>query len=179
MFSDFLAEKERFELSRRDNRPTPLAGAPLRPLEYFSVYSSRSAIASNLRPLYYTCFFEVCQALFSLFIKYFSLCSIIFLFFIPSMQKQRVGAFGFPSAPVSPIHLTSVLCTCVARPFSSTDDVTLGGVVVFPSVRGVATDATAADVLGKYDCVLCIMARASASCWGVPRPKLIAIAVLT
>ena len=29
--SDFLAEKERFELSRRYSRPTPLAGAPLRP----------------------------------------------------------------------------------------------------------------------------------------------------
>ena len=40
----FLAEKERFELSRRDNRPTPLAGAPLRPLEYFSGYSPRDAV---------------------------------------------------------------------------------------------------------------------------------------
>ena len=39
-FKDFsLAEKERFELSRRLSRPTPLAGAPLRPLEYFSVVS--------------------------------------------------------------------------------------------------------------------------------------------
>ena len=28
---NFLAEKERFELSRRLSRPTPLAGAPLRP----------------------------------------------------------------------------------------------------------------------------------------------------
>ena len=37
----FLAEKERFELSRRYSRPTPLAGAPLRPLEYFSVYFNR------------------------------------------------------------------------------------------------------------------------------------------
>ena len=32
----WMAEMERFELSRRDNRPTPLAGAPLQPLEYFS-----------------------------------------------------------------------------------------------------------------------------------------------
>ena len=33
-----LAEKERFELSRRVLwQPTPLAGAPLRPLEYFSI----------------------------------------------------------------------------------------------------------------------------------------------
>ena len=32
----FLAEMERFELSRRYSRPTPLAGAPLRPLEYIS-----------------------------------------------------------------------------------------------------------------------------------------------
>ena len=30
------AEKEGFEPSRRDKRPTPLAGAPLQPLEYFS-----------------------------------------------------------------------------------------------------------------------------------------------
>ena len=34
-----LAEKERFELSRRVLwQPTPLAGAPLRPLEYFSIH---------------------------------------------------------------------------------------------------------------------------------------------
>ena len=31
-----MAEKEGFEPSRRQNRPTPLAGAPLQPLEYFS-----------------------------------------------------------------------------------------------------------------------------------------------
>ena len=37
-----LAEKEGFEPSRRYSRPTPLAGAPLRPLEYFSVYSLKS-----------------------------------------------------------------------------------------------------------------------------------------
>ena len=34
-----LAEKESFELSRRVLwQPTPLAGAPLRPLEYFSIH---------------------------------------------------------------------------------------------------------------------------------------------
>ena len=37
----YASEKERFELSRRLSRPTPLAGAPLRPLEYFSVSSER------------------------------------------------------------------------------------------------------------------------------------------
>ncbi len=31
-----LAEKERFELSLRLSRTTPLAGEPLRPLGYFS-----------------------------------------------------------------------------------------------------------------------------------------------
>ena len=56
-----LAEKERFELSRRLSRPTPLAGAPLRPLEYFSV-SGRSPFL-NL-PKYYTKLPPVCQALF-------------------------------------------------------------------------------------------------------------------
>ena len=53
----YLAEKERFELSRRDNRPTPLAGAPLRPLEYFSVYSSPAAGCIGLRhPILYMVF---------------------------------------------------------------------------------------------------------------------------
>ena len=53
----FLAEKERFELSRRYSRPTPLAGAPLRPLEYFSVYSSPAAGCIGLRhPILYMVF---------------------------------------------------------------------------------------------------------------------------
>ena len=60
----FLAEKERFELSRRYSRPTPLAGAPLRPLEYFSGYSSPAAGCIGLRLLYYTHFSPFCQALF-------------------------------------------------------------------------------------------------------------------
>ena len=34
--STVQTEKEGFEPSRRDYRPTPLAGAPLQPLEYFS-----------------------------------------------------------------------------------------------------------------------------------------------
>ena len=52
-----LAEKERFELSRRYSRPTPLAGAPLRPLEYFSVYSPQAAGCIGLRhPILYTAF---------------------------------------------------------------------------------------------------------------------------
>ena len=33
-----LAEKERFELSLRFTRTTPLAGEPLRPLGYFSIW---------------------------------------------------------------------------------------------------------------------------------------------
>ena len=71
----FLAEKERFELSRRDNRPTPLAGAPLRPLEYFSVYSSQAAVCRNLRHrLLYTIFI----LLSSLFLSFFN------LFLLPS-----------------------------------------------------------------------------------------------
>ena len=66
----FLAEKERFELSRRDNRPTPLAGAPLRPLEYFSVYSSQVAVCSDLRHrLLYTIFI----LLSTLFLSFFNL----------------------------------------------------------------------------------------------------------
>ncbi len=33
----FMAEKEGFEPSRPLSRPTPLAGEPLQPLEYFSM----------------------------------------------------------------------------------------------------------------------------------------------
>ncbi len=66
-----LAEKERFELSRRYSRPTPLAGAPLRPLEYFSVYSSRPPLALACDNLYYTQVFLVCQALFVISINFF------------------------------------------------------------------------------------------------------------
>ena len=47
-----LAEKERFELSRRYSRPTPLAGAPLRPLEYFSVCTHRSRRLHRLATSY-------------------------------------------------------------------------------------------------------------------------------
>ena len=36
LFRKYRAEKEGFEPSRRSTRPIPLAGAPLRPLEYFS-----------------------------------------------------------------------------------------------------------------------------------------------
>ncbi len=62
-----LAEKERFELSRRLSRPTPLAGAPLRPLEYFSVYGRSPFL--NL-PMYYTKTRAVCQALFRIFRRF-------------------------------------------------------------------------------------------------------------
>ncbi len=45
-----VAEKERFELSRRVLwQPTPLAGAPLRPLEYFSVSLSDADRLRNIR----------------------------------------------------------------------------------------------------------------------------------
>ena len=68
----FLAEKERFELSRRGNRPTPLAGAPLRPLEYFSVYSCASGRCSNLRHrLLYTIFILLSTLFLSFFKSFF------------------------------------------------------------------------------------------------------------
>ena len=60
----FLAEKERFELSRRYSRPTPLAGAPLRPLEYFSLYSPDDAVCKIIGRYYYTTFRFICQAFF-------------------------------------------------------------------------------------------------------------------
>ena len=89
-----LAEKERFELSRRYNRPTPLAGAPLRPLEYFSVYSTQTAACSRLRPLYYTHFATACQAFFrfSLF-----LFAIFFSIGSPRLTRGRNRAIIFLS----------------------------------------------------------------------------------
>ena len=39
-----LAEKERFELSLRFTRTTPLAGEPLRPLGYFSTDPDECAL---------------------------------------------------------------------------------------------------------------------------------------
>ena len=57
-----MAEKERFELSRRYSRPTPLAGAPLRPLEYFSVKYGRPSFGSL--PNYYSKFSPLCQDFF-------------------------------------------------------------------------------------------------------------------
>ncbi len=70
-----MAEKERFELSRRYSRPTPLAGAPLRPLEYFSVYPSQSAFAETYDIAYYTRFCAICQVLFYFFFEKFSFLS--------------------------------------------------------------------------------------------------------
>ncbi len=73
----FLAEKERFELSRRDNRPTPLAGAPLRPLEYFSVYSLQAAVCSRLQQrLLYTIFILLSSPFLSFFQSFF-LCFLL------------------------------------------------------------------------------------------------------
>ena len=83
-----LAEKERFELSRRDNRPTPLAGAPLRPLEYFSVYSSQVAVCRNLRLDYYTLFLCLCQAFFYLFSIFFYYH--LFLSFNPLTHARKL-----------------------------------------------------------------------------------------
>ena len=50
--ASFFTEKEGFEPSRRYSRPTPLAGAPLRPLEYFS--SVATLILPHYRPFYNT-----------------------------------------------------------------------------------------------------------------------------
>ena len=68
----FLAEKERFELSRRYHRPTPLAGAPLRPLEYFSI--GELAVFQNSRVILYPIF-----AVLSICFQYLS--KIYFQFF--------------------------------------------------------------------------------------------------
>ena len=50
-YTVFLAEMERFELSRRYSRPTPLAGAPLRPLEYISRVTSNARCRPSFRSL--------------------------------------------------------------------------------------------------------------------------------
>ena len=59
----YLAEKERFELSRRLSRPTPLAGAPLRPLEYFSEYGKCGRPVASNHFYNYTQKQLICQSL--------------------------------------------------------------------------------------------------------------------
>ena len=86
-----LAEKERFELSRRYYRPTPLAGAPLRPLEYFSVYSSPAAGCIGLRhPTLYT----ILSSLSSPFLIFFASFSVFpknpSLLFFPSVALLSI-----------------------------------------------------------------------------------------
>ena len=86
-----MAEKERFELSRRYSRPTPLAGAPLRPLEYFSVYSlagCRFLLPADIT--YYTQFFPLCQYLFAILSVAF--CGFFaFLFFELPTVVENIG----------------------------------------------------------------------------------------
>ena len=45
-----MAEKEGFEPSRPLSRPTPLAGEPLQPLEYFSIYCIAMAEGVGFEP---------------------------------------------------------------------------------------------------------------------------------
>ena len=81
----FLAEKERFELSRRYSRPTPLAGAPLRPLEYFSVYSSQSAGCIGLATFYIIhIFIAFVKSFFDFDAKFFSFVGDLACFFASS-----------------------------------------------------------------------------------------------
>ena len=89
-WSFFLAEKERFELSRRYNRPTPLAGAPLRPLEYFSVYSSQAAFAETCdTPIIYD-FFAFVNIFFNFYFVFFLL-----LFENEAIPDRLFGAIGY------------------------------------------------------------------------------------
>ena len=101
-WSFFLAEKERFELSRRYNRPTPLAGAPLRPLEYFSIYSIANRRCIGLRLCYYIRFFPFCQGLF----YFFNLFLKNLLPLLPFRLKKGIShskdAFFFRSVLIFP-----------------------------------------------------------------------------
>ena len=72
----FLAEQERFELSRRYNRPTPLAGAPL---HHLSISPKNRPWFVNL-PDYYTNFFSLCQVFYGkILIKFEKVWSAWFL----------------------------------------------------------------------------------------------------
>ena len=62
-----LAEMSGFEPPRRLSRPTPLAGAPLRPLEYISKCTQPRLHKPPFRslPFNYTQFYLACQAFFA------------------------------------------------------------------------------------------------------------------
>ena len=61
-----MAETEGFEPSRQYSRPTPLAGAPLQPLEYVSIIETVHCIRSYND----TVFFKSCQLISLLIFAY-------------------------------------------------------------------------------------------------------------
>ena len=104
----FLAEKERFELSRRGNRPTPLAGAPLRPLEYFSVTLTQAAVCSDLRHrLLYTIFI----LLSTLFLSFFNLFLLPSFFALQPLDMCAIIIYNLLNA-VPQICGCSLCCFC-------------------------------------------------------------------
>ena len=103
----FLAEKERFELSRRYTRPTPLAGAPLRPLEYFSVYSSQAAVAWAYDFLIIYDFYPVVKGFF-IFLNFF-----LFSCFLPQKVPLLLVAKG-PFFPLPSVNYDQYFLFCNA-----------------------------------------------------------------
>ena len=105
----YLAEKERFELSRRLSRPTPLAGAPLRPLEYFRRRQSQTVSDVIAIILYY-----ICPVL---SIGNFNFSRKVFLHY--GLDKRK-GTFSFENVPYS-LFLTTprLLCRIFALSFGS------------------------------------------------------------
>ena len=71
LFRKYRAEKEGFEPSRRSTRPIPLAGAPLRPLEYFS----------KVHNCQYDVVRYVCDA-FNILLNFYLFVNPYFLYFI-------------------------------------------------------------------------------------------------
>ena len=71
LISSNKAEKEGFEPSRRLTRPIPLAGAPLRPLEYFS----------KVHNCQYDVVRYVCDA-FNILLNFYLFVNPYFLYFI-------------------------------------------------------------------------------------------------
>ena len=74
-----VTEKEGFEPSRRYKRPIPLAGAPLQPLEYFSVIWTNPFLWNCCvmwRKNYYTKNVCVCQIFFYIFTILFCITNL-------------------------------------------------------------------------------------------------------
>ena len=93
--SDYIKRRKR-DLNPRAalTRPTPLAGAPLQPLEYFSWIINLYEVDASQRMSYYTHNTFSCQLLFSFF------CIFFFSLVFPAFTPKRIFKIRFTACRI-------------------------------------------------------------------------------